>query len=201
MSNPASDSRLQHIQQLQFTDRAAAEALLLTFIREVFPALDVTRVELRPLAVSLNSFNGFLTLRDGSRLFYKTHVAPGSVIDEYYNTTLLAQAGYPIIQPRHASTEYGKQFLIYDVIDSPSVFDVAHAIECGERDDLAALTAAQNRADDDLLGIYLQTLEAQDAPSAGKAAVHPFFPHPPGRRHDPVFRGERDDLPALSLPV
>jgi len=57
-------------------------------------------VELRPLAVSLNSFNGFLTLRDGSKLFYKTHVEPGSVIDEYYNTTLLAEAGYPIIKPR-----------------------------------------------------------------------------------------------------
>src|SRR5258707_10041489 len=142
MSNPASDSRLQHIQQLQYTDRAAAEALLLAFIREVFPALDVIGVELRPLAVSLNSFNGFLTLRDGSRLFYKTHVEPGSVIDEYYNSTLLAEAGYPVIQPRFASTEYGKQFLIYDVITSPSVFDVARAIELNGRSDLPALTAA-----------------------------------------------------------
>src|SRR5258708_12872861 len=122
MSTPASDSRLQHIQHLQFTDRAAAEALLLTFIREVFPALDVMRVELRPLAVSLNSFNGFLTLRDGSRLFYKTHVEPGSVIDEYYNSTLLANAGYPIIHPPYASTEYATPFLIYAVLHSPSLF-------------------------------------------------------------------------------
>src|SRR5258708_32502119 len=177
MSNPASDSRLQHIQHLQFTDRAAAEALLLTFIREVFPALDVTRVELRPLAVSLNSFNGFLTLIDGSRLFYKTHVEPGSVIDEYYNATLLAQAGYPVILPRYASTEYGRQFLIYDVIEWSSLFDVMHEMELGQRHDMPKVAAAQYKADDSLLDIYLHTLEPQSAEEAGKAAVHQLFQH------------------------
>jgi len=48
-------------------------------------------VELRPLAVSLNSFNGFLTLANGGRLFFKTR-GPGSVIGEYYNSKLLADA-------------------------------------------------------------------------------------------------------------
>src|SRR5262249_15618880 len=106
MSN--NDTRLQQIQALQFTDRAAAEGLLLAFVRETFPALDTVGVELRPLAVSLNSFNGFLTLADKSKLFFKTHVEPGSVIDEYYNSMLLVQSGYPVILPRYASTEYGK---------------------------------------------------------------------------------------------
>ncbi len=157
------DSRLQRIQSLQFSDKAAAEALLLDFVRATFPNLDVIGVELRPLAVSLNSFNGFLALADGGRLFFKTHVEPGSVINEYYNSTLLAQSGYPVILPRYASTEYGKQFLIYDVIESPSVFDVARAIERGERDDLPELAAAQNRADDQLLQIYSRTWEPQTA--------------------------------------
>jgi hypothetical protein len=177
------DSRLQRIQSLQFTDRAAAEALLLEFVRETFPQLDTVHVELRPLAVSLNSFNGFMTLADGTRLFYKTHVEPGSIVHEYYNSQLLADAGYPVIRPRYTSTEYGKQFLIYDVIDAPSVFDVAYAIEHGTRNDLDALTEAQNRSDDQLLEIYLRTLQPQSAEDAGKAAVHQLFHHRLGERY------------------
>jgi hypothetical protein len=194
------DNLLQRIQSLQFQDRAAAERLLLDFVGETFPDLNAVGVELRPLAVSLNSFNGFLTLADGRRLFFKTHVEPGSVIHEYYNTTLLADAGYPIIRPLYASTEYGKQFLIYDVIESPSVFDVAHAIDLGERDDLPALTEAQNRADDDLLDIYLRTLEMQPAEEAGKAAVHQLFYHRLGARYDQFYVGKTVTFPGAQLP-
>src|SRR5262245_48472243 len=122
------DDLLQRIQALQFNDKTAAENLLLGFIRQTFP-LDVVAVELRPLAVSLNSFNGFLTLADGKRLFFKTHTEPDNVIGEYYNAATLAGAGYPVIQPLYSSTEAGKQLLIYEVIDSPSVFDVAWEIE------------------------------------------------------------------------
>ena len=100
-------------------------------------------VELRPLAVSLNSFNGFMTLTDGTRLFYKTHTEPDSVIDEYYNTTTLADAGYPVIKPLYSSTEWGKQLLIYEVIEDSSVFDVAWAIEIGESDQLPQLTGVR----------------------------------------------------------
>jgi hypothetical protein len=193
------DIRLQRIQSVQFQDRLAAEALLLDFVRETFPDLGVIAVELRPLAVSLNSFNGFLTLADGRRLFYKTHVEPGSVIHEYYNTTLLADAGYPIIRPRYASTEYGKQFLIYDVIESPSVFDVAQAIDLGARDDLPSLTEAQNRADDDLLRIYQSTLKMQSAEEAGSAAVHQLFYHRLGARYTQFYVGKRVALPGARL--
>jgi hypothetical protein len=199
MNRHVGDNRLQHIQALQFQDRAAAEKLLLNFVRETFPGLDVVAVELRPLAVSLNSFNGFLTLADGRRLFYKTHVEPDSVIHEYYNTTLLADVGYPIVRPVYASTEYGKQFLIYDVIASPSVFDVAHAIDQGQRDDLPALTEAQHRADDDLLNIYLRTLEIQSAEDAGKAAVHQLFYHRLGARYSQFYEGKTIFLPGAQL--
>src|SRR5262245_6277138 len=83
--NKINDSRLQQIQLLQFTDRPAAEALLLDFVRETFPQLEATAIVLRPLAVSLNSFNGDLILASGEKLFFKTHVEPGSIIHEYYN--------------------------------------------------------------------------------------------------------------------
>jgi hypothetical protein len=199
MNNADDDNRLQRIQALQFRDKPAAESLLLSFVRDTFPDLDAAAIELRPLAVSLNSFNGFLTLSGGRRLFFKTHVEPNSVIGEYYNTRLLAEAGYPIIQPVYASTEYGKQFLIYEVIDSPSVFDVARGIERGERDDLPALVAAQNRADDDLLGIYLRTLEPQPAEQAGQAAIHQLFYHRLGTRYAQFYSGKVIALPGESL--
>jgi hypothetical protein len=199
MNSLQNDDLLQRIQALQFQDKAAAEALLLEFVRQTFPDLNASAVELRPLAVSLNSFNGFLTLADGRRLFFKTHVEPGSVIHEYYNSKLLADAGYPVIQPVYSSTEYGKQLLIYDVIESPSVFDVARAIERGERDDLAALTEAQHRADADLLQIYLSTFEMQPAEEAAKAAVHQLFYHRLGTRYEQFYAGKTLDLPGACL--
>ena len=127
--------------------------------------------------MSLNSFNGVLTLADGQRLFFKTHTEPDNVIGEYYRAELLAGAGYPVIQPVFASNEAGRQLLIYEVIDDPSVFDVAWEIETGTSDLLPALTTAQNRADDALLEVYLKTLQHQSAEDAAQAAVHQLFFH------------------------
>lgn len=168
--------RLHQIQQLQFSDRSGAEALLLSFVREIY-APDVVAVELRPLAVSLNSFNGFMTRADGSRLFFKTHTEPDSIIHEYYNAAALAEAGYPVIQPVFSSTEAGRQFLVYEVIDAPSVFDVAWAIETGQSDALPTLTEAQHAADDDLLRLYRHTLQLQSAEQSAQAPIHQLFYH------------------------
>jgi hypothetical protein len=192
------DNQLQKIQALQIQDRAGAESLLLAFVRETFPTLDVQKVELRPLAVSLNSFNGFLTLSGGGRLFFKTHVEPGSVVSEYYNSQLLAEAGYPIIAPQYASTEYGKQFLIYEVIDSPSVFDVAHAIELGAplpHADLLTLTTAQNHADAALVDRYLGSLAWQTADQAAEGPVHQLFYHRLGERYQQFYTEKAFQLP------
>ncbi|MFQ3565388.1 MAG: phosphotransferase [Aggregatilineales bacterium] len=169
-------SVLQTIQQLQFTDKSAAEQLLLRFLRETSP-FNVISVRLRPLAVSLNSFNGFMTLDDGRELFFKTHTETDTIIDEYYHADLLAQAGYPIVQPLYASQETGKQILIYEAIDDPSVFDVAWTIEQGDETLLAVLTRAQQEADDALLDIYLNTLAEQTAEQAAKAPIHQLFYH------------------------
>jgi hypothetical protein len=139
-----SDDLLQQIQTLQFLDKAQAEALVLDFVRHTFP-LDVASVELRPLAVSLNSFNGFLTLRDNKRLFFKTHTEADTVIGEYYRAGMLAEAGYPVIQPLYSSTQIGQQLLIYEVINAPSVFDVSWRIETGDSSLLSALTGHKRR--------------------------------------------------------
>lgn len=169
-------SLLQDIQTLQFSDKAAAEKLLIPFIRETFP-LDVVAVELRPLAVSLNSFNGFMTLADGKRLFFKTHTEPDNVIGEYYHAAMLAVAGYPVLQPLYSSHQADRQLLIYEVITDPSVFDLAWGIETGQGGDLDALTKAQHASDDQLRQIYLNTLEMQPTEAAAKAPVHQLFYH------------------------
>lgn len=170
---------LQQVQVLQFTDRQQAEELLLVFIRETTP-YDAVAVELRPLAVSLNSFNGYLTLANGSKLFFKSHTESDTVIDEYYHSATLANAGYPVIQPIYSSTEPGKQILIYDLIESPSVFDVAWSIETGQGDSevaLEELATAQHTADDDLFHLYQQTMTTQTADKANEAAIHQLFYH------------------------
>lgn len=167
---------LGQIQALQFSDKALAEELLVEFLRHTLN-LAVASVELRPLAVSLNSFNGFMTLTDGRRLFFKTHIEADGILNEYYHAGQLAEAGYPVLQPIYSSTEAGKQLLIYEVITDPSVFDVAWSIENGDTTLVEPLTAAQHAADDHLLAIYQRTLTWQTAPDAEKAPVHQLFYH------------------------
>jgi hypothetical protein len=167
---------LEDIKRLQFSDQPAAEALALSFIREQL-GLDVVALQLRPLVVSLNSFNGFMTLADGRRLFFKTHTEPDNVIGEYYHASALAQAGYPVLQPIYSSTEAGKQLLVYEVIEDPSVFDVAWQIENGDATHLDGLTAAQNASDDDLYRIYQRTLREQSAAEAANVPIHQLFYH------------------------
>ncbi len=167
---------LQRIQTLQFEHKTEAETLLKSFLHDVYSS-DVEKVELRPLAVSLNSFNGYITLSNGKRLFFKTHTEPDTVISEYYNAGRLADAGYPIIRPIFSSTDVGKQLLIYEVINSTSVFDVAWSIECGDNSLLGSLTEAQESADKQLFNLYLRSLMYQSESEATKSPIHQLFYH------------------------
>jgi hypothetical protein len=171
-----SENILQQIQTLQFEHKEQAEALLITFLREVYSP-NVAKVELRPLAVSLNSFNGYITLADGTRLFFKTHTEPDTVISEYYNASKLADAGYPIIKPIFSSTEVGRQLLIYEIVQSASVFDIAWSIECGDDKQFSALKIAQENADKQLLDLYINSLEMQSGEDATKSPIHQLFYH------------------------
>jgi len=170
---------LLKIQRLQFNERSEAEALLLSFVREMFPQLGIQSLELRPQATSLNSFNGFLHLADGARLFFKTHTEQDNAISEYYNAEMLDAAGYPVVRPLYSSTSAGQQLLIYPVIASPSVFDVARALETGRATSttLEALTIAQNTSDDQLYALYESTLAWQEPDSAAQVAIHQLFYH------------------------
>lgn len=197
-----SDDALQRVQRLQFSKPDEATALLLQLLREIFP-LDIKDVQLRPLAVSLNSINGTLGLADGSRLFFKSHVEPDSAISEYYQATELAQAGWPIIKPTHSSTAWGKQLLLYEVVEDPTVFDVAWQIECGDQGQLTALERAQLASDDELLTLYLKSLEWQSATEAASAGVHQLLWHRlTGQRMASFYRPQTEfELPQGRLPV
>lgn len=192
---------LQHIQALQFTDKPAAEHLLLEFLRANYP-FDAVAVELRPLAVSLNSFNGIMALADGKRLFFKTHIESDGVIDEYYHAALLAEAGYPVLSPIYASQESGKQLLVYEIITDPSVFDLAWAIEQGESDALPELTQAQNHADDLLHRLYLNSLHWQTDEDAAAVPIHQLFYHRlTGGRLARFYDGAQVALPGGTEPM
>jgi hypothetical protein len=167
---------LQHIQELQFNDKPQAESLLAGVIAEVF-GLDVAKVELRPLAISLNSFNGYVTLQDGRELFFKSHTESDTIIAEYYNAEMLAEAGYPVIQPVFKSNETSKQILIYEIVKDPSVFDVAWGIETGQSDHLPLLADAQAESDEALYQLYADTLTVQSASEAAKSPIHQLFYH------------------------
>ena len=152
-----SDQVLQEIQALQFHDIPAASDRMLEFLRSSDLPFTVASVVVRPLAVSLNSINGFITTDTGKKLFFKTHIEPQSIINEYYNAEILATANYPTIQPLFGATEYGKQLLIYDYFDAPSLFDVLRSVELGDRRDGSQIVGIQEQADRQLADIYLKT--------------------------------------------
>ncbi len=171
-----SDKKLQQIQDLQFADLEAANALLREFM---IANLDfqVETVQIRPLAVSLNSLNGFITTADETKYFFKTHVEPQSIINEYYNSTILAEAGYPVIQPIHSSTEWGKQLLIYEFFETPSMFNVIRDLEMGRRTDADRVISIQEKADEQLWDIYLQTLQPLEKAEHARSPIHQLFYH------------------------
>lgn len=167
---------LQQIRDLQFRDRGAAEGLLLSFLRAELD-MDAVSVRLTPKPTSLNSFNGFVTLNDGVEKFFKTHTETHTVIEEYYNAGMLAQAGYPIIQPTFQSSRTGRQILLYDVIHEDAVFDVAWQIEQGQTQLVDRLRVAQNEEDKALYERYERTLKSVSATENAAAPVHQLFWH------------------------
>lgn len=194
-----SDRELQEIQALQFRDRDAANRKLLDFINANLP-FKVAKVEVRPLAVSLNSINGFITKEDGEKLFFKTHIEPQSIIHEYYNSSILAEAGYPVIKPIFSSTEWGKQLLIYKYFDAPSLFNVAREIETNKRDDEERIIALQEKADEQLREIYFNTVRSLTPEEHKSVPVHQLFFHRlTGGRLREFYQGKEILLPGNSL--
>ena len=194
-----SDKDLQEIQSLQFTDLEAANQLLKDFFKHNLP-FNVKTVNLRPLAVSLNSINGIIVTEEAEKLFFKTHVEPQSIISEYYNSQILADANYPVIQPIFSSTEWGKQLLIYKFFDFPSLFDVARAIETHQRHDAEKMIAIQQKSDDDLWSIYQKTLQPLTSQEHSNSPIHQLFYHRlTGGRFTKFYQDTELSLPGQAI--
>jgi hypothetical protein len=194
-----SDKYLQEIQSLQFSHPAAANKLLKKFLNDNLP-FKVKEVAVRPLAVSLNSINGHLTTEAGEKLFFKTHVEPQSIIHEYYNSSILQEAGYPVIQPIFSSTEWGKQLLIYKFFDLPSLFTVMRDLETNPRQAATEIISLQQKADEKLYQIYLKTLQPLAAAEHAKAPVHQLFYHRlTGGRFTSFYQDTEMSLPGQQL--
>ena len=190
-----SDKNLQQIQVLQFKDKEAANTLLKKFLNENLP-LNVKEVMVRPLAVSLNSINGFIITEEDEKLFFKTHIEPQSIIDEYYNSEILAKADYPVIKPIFNSTEWGKQLLIYNFFDYPSLFNIIREVENNQRQDSDKIVSIQEKADQELWNIYQKTLETIDQKKNEKAPIHQLFYHRlTGGRFTTFYQGKNLKLP------
>ncbi len=196
-----SDRDLQEIQALQFHDIPAANAKMLEFLQTCDLPFNVKSVAVRPLAVSLNSINGFITTKFDQKLFFKTHIEPQSIISEYYNAEILADAGYLVIQPLYGSTTYGKQLLIYEFFEAPSLFDVLRQIETGDRQDGAEIVAIQQEADRELISIYLHTLMPLSAEEHRESPIHQLFYHRlTGGRYATFYEGQNVALPHQTVP-
>ena len=191
---------LAEIRALQFTDLPRANALLLEFFRAKLP-LEVRSVEIRPLAVSLNSVNGFIDTVKG-KFFFKAHVESQVAGREYYNTEVLAEAGYPILKPVLKATESAAQHvMLYDIVDNPTMFDACRSLEQGTAGNLDALIAAQQRSDLQLLDIYERSLRFASADAHSQSPIHQLFYHRlTGGRYAQFYSGKTVPLTDYDLP-
>jgi hypothetical protein len=173
--------QLIDIQKLQFSNKDAAEAQLLEFLKANEDP-SISYVELRPKPESLNSLNGFISYSDGERLFFKTHVEENEQLSEYYNATMLAKAGYPVVSAKQISHRPGKQIVLYEILSYPTLFDLLKEEEDAqlsgavESDRARALLAAQARLESTVYSIYRDTLQKR-GDSAAEPPIYQLFYH------------------------
>jgi len=176
---------LFEISRLAKSDIKAAEEAILHFVKENFPELAVISVQINDSQVSLNSVNGFLKTSK-EEFFFKFHSEEEEEKtlenNEYYQGQLLQDAGLPVITPLFASTEPGKQFLIYKKIIAPTAFDEFAKLErqflqTGKYDEAQknALLAAEAELLECQSTVYLSSLRAVPAQELANASIHQLF--------------------------
>lgn len=193
-------SELAEIRALQFTDLPRANARLAELFRAKLP-FEIRSVQIRPLAVSLNSVNGFLETNQ-RKLFFKAHIESQVAGREYYNTEVLADAGYPILKPvLKASESAAQHVMLYEIVESPTMFDACRAIELGTASNLDALVAAQRKSDRQLLELYRRSLRWESAEDSAQSPIHQLFYHRlTGGRYGEFYLCSTVHFPGLEMP-
>lgn len=107
--------------------------LLAEYTSRAFPEIEVLEVEATNTAASLNSLSGKITLKKDSQtetVFGKIHIeansgklSPLGAEKEYANADLLAETGWPILQPAAKSPNPEYPLLLYPIVTAPPLFD------------------------------------------------------------------------------
>jgi hypothetical protein len=168
---------LNDIQKLQFHDRAAAEDAVLHLLRRQ-ETMPIAHVELRVKPESLNSVNGYVTTSDGARFFFKAHTEENEQLDSYYNADLLLHAGYPVLKPQRVSSCPGQQFVLYELITLPTLFDITEQLDSDgphTTDRTDAVCAAQSALDSTVFAVYEKSLRWASTDEHAAAPVRQLF--------------------------
>lgn len=174
--------QLIDIQKLQFSDKDSAEKMMLKFLKENEDEA-IQHVQLTPKPESLNSINGFITYNDGERLFFKTHVEENEQVSEYYNASVLQQAGYPVISAKQIRHRPGKQIALYEIVTLSTLFDLLKKEEddCLQNSRVSEkslrLLEAQRNLEKCVANIYANTLEEISPENQARAPIHQLFFH------------------------
>lgn len=169
-----------HIRELVRQGRLSdAKAAIVQLLSEEC-ALNAVDIRINDDPYSLNSVNGFVTLADGAKLFFKFHAEEGEEggVSEYYRAGILSKFGLPVDLPLHAVTKPGRQVLLYRFRQDAKLADVCLALErgqtCAFNED--AIVLAQRRLDEATFAAASASLAPPSKASAG-TALHQLFYH------------------------
>ena len=160
-------------------DWPAAQAALIQLTQEII-GKPVENLSINQDQYSLNSLNGFVTLRSGEALFFKYHHEEGEehTIDEYYNAALLKEAGYPVDVPRYQCGEPGRQILFYQKRNDRRLADVCRTIELSSDAQLAEdVITAQQAADKLAYDCAVRSFQTGNEALIAKEPIHQLFYH------------------------
>ena len=167
------------------SDRARAEELALALIQSVAPQLGALSVKINESKLSLNSVNGYI-MSGTKKYFFKFHAEENETESlektEYYNAKILAEFGWPAVQPVFTSHKPGLQFVIYEYIDAPTAFDAYEEQELrrlkgGSYDDTRVLQLldAERSLCEKIRNGFLNSLEQTEESEVEKASLNQLF--------------------------
>lgn len=153
-----------------------AAAIVVHLLKEQF-GLDAVGMTINSDIYSLNSMNGTFEA-SGAPLFFKFHQEEneGAMSGEYYRARLLAEAGLPVDLPLHASTETGKQILVYRRRTEPRFADVLRRLEVAPdaEPEVEALVAEQV-LNAQLMQVFCASLHPITPAQSAAEPIHRLF--------------------------
>jgi hypothetical protein len=191
-------------------DLAGAGEIIGRLLREKF-GLSADGIRINVDIYSLNSLNGFFDA-DGKSFFFKFHQEENeeAMAGEYYRAGLLAEAGLPVDQPLHVSTEPGEQILVYRRREDRRFADVLKELDfSSDRFAIDRAVAAERRLNSELIAVYRRTLRPITAEQSAAEPIHRLFharlvdaerPGVIGGRFGSFYRDQAFALPGLTLP-